>query len=274
MGDQQARLGAAFPALGGRAGDGGQAGQIHQALDVAGGGHRPPQGGGDEEDHQGERQAQGGALDGAAEPGVGVVRRVRQGGLLVHHQLRLAQDQAVHLGIHVDDGAENVVGVLGIGAFHRQDKEAGVLDGGGGDDAVKIGDAQPLQQQLLHAVGGQQIGEGVRHLLGGGFVVILAVAGEVGAAHKAEIHGEHRLGAVHGAEAAVAAPAHQGGAQHDQRQAHGPQPPQGPEHPPQQDGQVDGLFFGIGMGRMFHSAPHCCFWPERCPQPYLSYFLP
>lgn len=41
---------------------------------------------------------------------------------------------------------------------------------------LEIGDAQSLEQQLLHAVGGQQIGEGVRHLLGSGFVVILAVA--------------------------------------------------------------------------------------------------
>ena len=217
---------------------------------------------------QGQRQhhAQGRALDGAAHPGIGVIRRVGQGGLLVHHQLRFAQDQAVHLGIHVDDGAEDVIGVLGAGAFHCQDEEAGVLDGGGGDDAVEIGDAQSLEQQLLHAVGGQQIGEGVRHLLGGGFVVILAVAGEVGAAHKAEVHGEHRLGAVHGAEAAVAAPAHQGGAQHHQGQAHRPQARQGPEHPPQQDGQVDGLDLGIGMGRMlFHSAPHCVLRAECCP---------
>lgn len=262
-GDQQPLLGAVFPALGGRAGDGGQGRQAYQALDVAGGGHRPPQGGGHDEHRQRQHHAQGRALDGAAHPGIGVIRRVGQGGLLVHHQLRFTQDQAVHLGIHVDDGAEDVIGVLGAGAFHRQDEEAGVLDGGGGDAAVDGVGSQPLAQQLLHPVGGQQIGEGVRHLLGGGLVVILAVAGDVGAAHEAEVHGEHRVGAVHGAEAAVSAPAHQGGAQHHQGQAYRPQARQRPSHPPQQDGQVNGLVFGIGSGRvLFHSAPHCCFRPE------------
>ena len=265
MGDEQPLLGAAFAALGRRAGNGGQARQAHQALDVAGGGHRPPQSGGNDQDRQVQHQAQECALDGAADPGIAVVRCVGQRGLLVHHQLRLAQHQAVHLGIYIDDGPEDVVGILGAGAFHRQDKEAGIRNGRGGDAAVDGGGPQPLAQQLLHPVGGQKIGEGIRHLLGGGFVVILAVAGHIGASDKAQAHGEHRLGPVHGTEGAVGPPPHHGGAQHDQRQAHGPQPPQGPEHPPQQDGQVDGLLFVIGMGRMFHSAPHCCFWPERCP---------
>ena len=39
-----------------------------------------------------------------------------------------------------------------------------------------------------------------------------------------------------------------------------------PAHPPQQDGQVDGLDLGIGMGRvLFHSAPHCVLRAECCP---------
>ena len=196
-----------------------------------------------QEQQQGEAQqrADQSADAGGADQVKGIGGLRRQRGVLLHDDLGVVHHIGGHFGIALDHGAEDVVGVLGIGALHGEGEEVGGRDSLGGDGTVDDGGSQLQHDPFPHHVCGEDIREGVRELLRG-LIIIIVVVGQNIVAAVAGGDEEHGAGGIEGLVGFPGAQGHQAGAGENQRQR---QHPERAQLPPELFQQIEEVEFGF-----------------------------